>query len=495
MEKAVVYARYSSHSQTEQSIEGQIAQAMEYAKRHKYTVIRTYCDRAKSGTSDDRAEFQRMLSDCSSGEFSVIIVWKVDRFGRNREEITFNKYRAKKHGVRVEYVAENITDSPEGVILESVLEGMAEYYSLQLSQNIKRGYLESAKKHQPLNGAIPLGYKVVDKQYVVDPDTAPIVRSIFERYVQGETMRSISDWLNDHGYRTSRGSKFTHNSLPRLLSNEKYIGVYKYKDLIRDEDAVPQIVDRDLFMKAQDRLGNNIRGYSKTNYLLAGKLKCMICGEDLIGETGTSKTGNKYKYYICHGRKHGKGCSLKRFRADYLDGIIAREVENIIGDPQFIDNLVMLCWDYYIRNNDDTGVEVLVKRLEGYQKAQERIIDSIVDGMPYVAVKDRMQALERDIEETQIAIANAKIDHQLTFESVSSYIRGFCLGNIKDQTTYKRVIQSFIDHVEVDSEKLEIWLKYADSSCVRLNLPKWSCALLGRTLTFDSNIVGWQIKI
>ena len=121
-ELAVVYARFSSSKQQETSIEGQLAAAHKYAETKGYTIIREYCDRAKTGTNDNREEFQRMLSDTAKHQFTVIIVWKVDRFGRNREEITFNKYRAKKNGVRVEYVAENVVEGPEGVILESVLE-------------------------------------------------------------------------------------------------------------------------------------------------------------------------------------------------------------------------------------------------------------------------------------------------------------------------------------------------------------------------------------
>ena len=190
-EKAVVYARYSSHSQGEQSIEGQLAAAKKYAADKNYTIIREYVDRAMTGRNDNREAFQKMLADCAKHQFSVIIVWKVDRFGRNREEITINKYRAKKHGVRVEYIAESLGSGPESVILESVLEGMAEYYSLQLSQNIARGRRESAKKHQVL-GPLPLGYTTgEDRLFVVDPETAPIVRRIFADYVSGKTMAEI----------------------------------------------------------------------------------------------------------------------------------------------------------------------------------------------------------------------------------------------------------------------------------------------------------------
>ena len=135
---AVVYARYSSRSQTEQSIEGQLEAARAYAAAHGYTIVHEYADRAKSGRTDNREQFQAMLRDTSKKQFGVILVWKVDRFGRNREELTINKLKCKKNGVRVEYIAETIPDTPEGVILESVLEGFAEYYSLQKARQNAR---------------------------------------------------------------------------------------------------------------------------------------------------------------------------------------------------------------------------------------------------------------------------------------------------------------------------------------------------------------------
>ena len=169
---AVVYARYSSAGQKEQSIDGQLAAAYKYAEAKGYQIVHEYIDRAMTGRNDDRDDFQRMLSDTGKHQFSVIIVWKVDRFGRNREEITFNKYRCKKNGVRVEYVAENMPEGPESVILEAVLEGMAEYYSLQLSQNVKRGLLENAKHHKAVSGTPPLGYKLTEDKHFEVPRPA-----------------------------------------------------------------------------------------------------------------------------------------------------------------------------------------------------------------------------------------------------------------------------------------------------------------------------------
>lgn len=292
-ELAVVYARYSSHSQGEQSIEGQLSNARDYAAAHGYTIVHEYVDRAKSGRTDNRAEFQQMLKDTAKRQFSVIILWKVDRFGRNREEIAINKMKCRKNGVRVEYVAETIPDSPEGVILESVLEGFAEYYSLQLSQNIRRGRAESAEKCQSLGGNRPLGYKTgPDKKFVIDENTAPTVKMIFTMYADGKTVTEIVDKLNEMGLRTLRGGPFTKNSLHSILKNKKYIGVYEYQGR-EIKDGVPRIIEDDVFNKVQEMLKINKRAPAKTwsraDYILTDKLFCGKCGALMFGESGTSK--------------------------------------------------------------------------------------------------------------------------------------------------------------------------------------------------------------
>ena len=221
---AVVYARYSSHKQGEQSIEGQLASAYKYAGEHGYTIIHEYIDRAQTGRNDDREQFQQMLKDTAKHQFEAIIIWKIDRFGRNREEIAFNKYRCKKNGVKVLYTAESIPDTPEGIILEAVLEGMAEYYSVQLATNVKRGMDNVARKGQSVGGTLPLGYRTgPDKYLEPDPKTAPLVRRIFEMYAagntqkDGNTQKEIIEHLNAEGLRTRKGKPLTINSIRSVL--------------------------------------------------------------------------------------------------------------------------------------------------------------------------------------------------------------------------------------------------------------------------------------
>ena len=239
---AVVYARFSSHRQGEQSIEGQVAEAERFAASHGLTIVKVYADRAQTGRNDNREQFQLMLADAAKHAFDALIVWKTDRIGRNKEEIALNKYHLKKNGVKIYYVAEAIPDTPEGIILEAVIEGMAAYYSEQLSQNVRRGMKNSAQKGRYTGGTCPLGYTInADKKYEVDPKYAPVVRDIFQLYSEGKTITEIVKILNDKGLRTSRGHPFTHNSLRTVLKNKKYIGTYEYNGEVSIENSVPPI--------------------------------------------------------------------------------------------------------------------------------------------------------------------------------------------------------------------------------------------------------------
>ena len=144
--KAVIYARYSSENQREESIEGQLRECKEYADYNDIEVVGEYIDRALTAKTDNRPGFQRMIQDSGKKLFDLVLVWKLDRFARNRYDSAFYRYTLRKNGVKIISVKENISDGPEGIILESMIEGMAEYYSANLSQNVKRGFHENALK-------------------------------------------------------------------------------------------------------------------------------------------------------------------------------------------------------------------------------------------------------------------------------------------------------------------------------------------------------------
>lgn len=470
MENAAVYARYSSHNQTEQSIEGQIAQAEAYAKAHDYRIVKIYADRAKTGTNDNRDEFQKMLRDSAKKSFSVIIVWKVDRFGRNREEITFNKHRVKKHGVRVEYVAENITQGPEGVILESVLEGMAEYYSLQLSQNVKRGMLESAKKHKVINPhTIALGYMVGENgEYKIDETTAPYVRTIFKLYKDGYTITEVINYFKNIGI------TFTKNRIAGILKNEKYIGTYNYKNMIHDEDAIPKIVDKETFMSVQEKLKMHKRLPSKSwnynEYLLTGKIYCGECGKEMVGESGYSHTGDKYSYYTCLGRKKYKSCMKNPIKREYIEDLVIGELLKILNDPATIDEIANITYDYYVRTSSYLEErKVLDSEIDKIDTSIKNILKALEGGLDYGLVEARLQELKFNKEELETKREEIRLlgGVELTKENIKFFLTSIIKGDVKDPKVIKKIVETFVKSVVVYDDRINIFLNYSEEKTDR----------------------------
>ena len=470
---AVIYARYSSHSQTEQSIEGQLAAAHAYARGHGYTVVREYCDRAQTGRNDNRDAFQQMLSDTDKHQFDVIITWKVDRIGRNREDIAFNKHRCKKNGVRIEYVAENLPDSAESVILESVLEGMAEYYSLQLSTNIRRGQLESARKLQCVGGTRPLGYDVdkETKRYVIDKKTAPVVRQIFEKYAKGATEVEIIRWLNDQGIRTTKKKPFTKSSLATLLHNEKYIGVYTYGDLVRVEDGMPAIVDRETFDKVQELMKVNRRAPSHTwthqEYILTDKLFCGKCGSPMVGESGFSKTGAKHCYYSCTGKRKKKTCDKRPVRQDWIEGEVLKATREMLKDEELLDWIADQTYNYYLSvNGREEEKTILQKELAGVDTSIDRLVSAIEAGAFNDRIKSRLDALNEQKAQITASIADLELasGFRLTRDHIAFFLRQFRDADLEDRACQKRLIQTFVNSVFVFDDRIEIVYNYTEGN-------------------------------
>lgn len=298
---AVIYARYSSDSQREESIEGQIRECTAFAEKNGITVLRHYIDRAFSAKTDNRPEFQNMIQDSGRRLFDMVIVWKLDRFARNRYDSARYKATLKKNGVKVVSATEVISEGAEGIILESVLEGYAEYYSADLSEKVIRGMTENALKSRYNGGTLPIGYTIdSERQFQPDPLTAPFVLEAFKQYAEGATMTEVRDWLNEKGIRNARGEKMTYNSIQHLLKNRRYMGEYTYRDIVVP-DGIPAIVPKELFDRVQEKLAKNkkdpARHKAEDDYLLTTKLFCGYCGAYLCGESGTSHTGRVHHYY------------------------------------------------------------------------------------------------------------------------------------------------------------------------------------------------------
>lgn len=475
---AVVYARYSSHNQGEQSIEGQLTAAKAYAAAKGYTIVHEYIDRAMTGRNDNRYEFQKMLTDCAKGQFQVIIVWKVDRFGRNRQEITFNKYRAKKHGVAVEYVAENLPDSPEGVILESVLEGMAEYYSLQLSQNVQRGFLESAKKKKMLGGNRMLGYlRASDGTYQIDPETAPIVKKIYEDYASGHTtMRSIADDLNQKGITNMKGKPFTAASIRSVLQNEKYTGLYVFKDIIRDENGIPAIIDKELFQKVQEmkhtRQQIPAHDWNTADYLLTGKLFCGHCGSNMSGVNAQNKKKVTYHYYTCLNHKKKEGCKKKPVRKEPLENLVLTEVQKLITNDTLFQFIIDKTWEYYLQTEKQQNeADLIRKQLLDVRNGLQNLVRSIEAGIFNDMIKNRMDELTAQETALKKALADTEIQSgfKLTKDHIQFFLEQFRDMDFTDIKCQKRLIATFVNSIYVFDDHFKIVFNFSgDNNTVTL---------------------------
>lgn len=470
---AVIYARYSAGpGQNEQSIEGQLRDCREYANNNDITIIDTYIDRHISGTDfEGRTEFNRLIRDCERHQFSAVIVWKVDRFGRNREEIAMNKVKMKKHGVKLLYAKEHIPDGPEGIILESLLEGMAEYYSAELSQKVRRGLRESMLKGHALGANPMFGYKIINKKYVIDPIMAPIVVEIFERYASGETAKAIVDDLNTRGILTAKGEKFKTNTIYFILRNEKYIGTYRYGDIVVN-NVIDPIISLELWTRVQNILEVNSRNRSRSRctapeeFLLTGKLFCEYCKRPIIGESGTSRNGVSHYYYKCSSRKNkGVSCKKNTVRKTDLENFVITKTVNTVLQPDTIDYLSKKVVE--IQNSDahELQLKSLHKQLSDVQKGINNLVNAVEIGIITESTKERLIALEQRKEDLNICIAQAEIKRPaLTEEMVKFWLNKFRNQDI-DSTEFKiRLINTFVNSIYLHNDYAIIVYNFCDDA-------------------------------
>ena len=461
--RAVIYARYSSSGQREESIEGQLRECREYAQRNGMTVVGEYTDKALTGRTDKRPDFQRMLRDSERGAFDVVLCWKIDRFARNRYDSAMYKYRLKKNGVRLEYAKETIPDGPEGIILESVMEGYAEYYSANLSQNIKRGNHESALQCKVLGQRV-LGYrKGPDGRFEIDPITAPIVQRIFKEYANGERAKDIIGRLNAEGHRTVTGSEFNKSSFRRVLTNEKYIGIYRFKDVCV-EGGVPAIVDRETFDKCGKMVERRRRSPAakrETNFMLTTKLFCGLCGEPMTGDGGTSKGGKVHHYYTCNNRKRSK-CKKERAQKDWIENLVVSELYKLISSDEFISEVIDGCIAYQERLGENAELKSLEQRQKDVQRRRNNMAAAIEQGIITETTKTRLMELESECAQIERSIAQHLITHpKLDRDQIGFFLYKLQQGDIDDIEYRQLLIDTFLNKAFLyDDDKLILVLNY-----------------------------------
>lgn len=497
----IAYARYSSHNQREESIEEQLEVIDKYAKEHNIKIVKTYSDYAKSASKNlrKRKGFLQMFDDIENGEVEAdcVVVYCLSRFMRDKIENAIYKKKLFENGMTLLSAIENLTDDAESVLYESLLEGLNQYYSLNLSREVRRGLHNNAKKGLFTGGKPPLGYKVVDKKLAVNEEERPVVEYIFNSFVEGKSLKKIADEVNAMGYRTRTGKLFKPNSFYDLLSNEKYIGTYvfnkteisdfndkrnshKYKDdkdIIRIENCFEGIISKELFDKVQaikqSRKYSSGRAKAKHNYLLTGLVFCGECeprddGKPYSCVGNSRKSRGKYKEYIsyrCSNRR--SGCVNKEIRKEYLEEYVLNELERTIFNEHTIKYIVKGMNRNFAKEmeNVDKRVKLIDKQLEGVDRQVNNIIEAIKMGISDVSVKDELQELRNkrnnlEYEKSQ-QLKKGKVQISISESDIREMV-----GEFKDYvmnrniTECKQFIHKFVNKIMVYRDHIEVEYKF-----------------------------------
>ena len=450
--KAVLYLRFSSESQTEQSIEGQRRDNTAFCERQGYDIVGEYIDRAKSATTDKRPDFQRMIRESKYKGFNAVIVWKQDRFARRRADAIKYKAVLKSNGVKVLSATESNVEGPDGIIMESVMEGLAEYYSADLAEKVQRGFRENVIKGKVLGGTRTFGYDVVDHHYVINPKEGPIVKEVFRLYVtEGYTMNAIVKRLKDNGMRWKDGREIQHSLIERMVANPKYIGILKCATEI-GKDKVPRLIDDDTFEKAQKkRERHKHRGGSfkaDVSYALSGRVFCGECGSILFGESGTSNTGKLHSYYTCKGKRRNKSCDFKSVKKEELEGKVIQSIFFMLKHPDILKALVDNI--YKLQDRESPEESSIKERLKQVVKEIGNIMNAIKAGIFCDTTKEELLKLEG--EKKSLDNSLSKVQHsyrKFTKEEIKAAIE--LTQDLPVETEIQRTsfVTRFVNRIDV----------------------------------------------
>lgn len=452
---AVIYVRYSSHSQRDVSIEQQIRACRRFAERQCISIVDVYEDRALTGTNDKRPGFQKMIQDAKKGLWDYVIVYTLDRFARDRYDSAVYKRQLKDAGVKVLSAMENISDDPTGILMESLLEGLAEYYSKELSQKIRRGMSDNASKCM-VNGSLPLGFvRGPDGRYAIDEAEAEIVREVYRRVKDGDRLCEIIDDMNERGIRTKKGKAWNKSSFNKLLTNERYAGVYIYGD-VRIPGGVPRIVDQKVFDAVQNRLRtkSNPRRSSAPQrrrredsvYLLTGKLFCGHCKSPMVGVSGKSQGASPYYYYSCKGKRLEHICDKKNIPRERIESFIATALRDTMLTTEAIHALADASVAYQNSQPINAEIDALEARHKEISKSITNIMAAIEAGIFTPTTRDRLSELESEKRtvSTQLSLAKEEADEQLTREEIIAMLELYQNGDVTSKDYQEALIDTFL---------------------------------------------------
>lgn len=489
--KAVKYGRFSSDMQREESIEAQDMAMEQFAKNHNITIVGEYYDRAKSGTGADREEFQRLLKDSSKHEFHFVLVHKVDRFARNRQDSMNARFQLKRHGVSVVSTSQLYdSESPEGMMMEAMLEAMAEYYSKNLANEVEKGKRMNAMKGLHVGGIPPLGFDVDRKtmKLVINEHEAQAVQLIFQMASEDKRYKEIMDALHLRGFRTKLGNKFGYNSIHDIMKNEKYTGTYvysratskdmygrrnghSYKDedeMVKVENGCPAIVTKEIFqlvqkrMTVQKRCAAGGRGKAKTDYLLSGKIRCGICGSTYEGLLRHANYNHPERVsYRCGKRNKKADCKNSEIERSKLEDFVLDKLASLVFDDAKIPHIIACYQEYQSEQDKESLLEIkLLKSHRSKIESETANIVNVISQTGSIALASRLQELEQELisidtklvrlEEEVASNAVTEGEIKAAFEKARELLKQKTLPNTKE------LIRIFVDKVVMFTDRIEV---------------------------------------
>ena len=471
----VIYARYSSHAQKDASIEQQVRECLAFAKAQGIHITETYEDRAISGKTDRRPNFQRMMKDAEKGKFRYVVAWKSNRMGRNMLQAMMNESRLSELGVRVLYTEEDFDNTAAGRFALRSMMNVNQFYSENMAEDIKRGMYDNAMQCKVTNGRLPYGYKAgTDLQYEIDPPKDDIVREIFSRVACGESFVDIYTDLNNRKIKTGTGKKWGPNSFQRILTNERYTGTYIYGD-IRIEGGIPQIIDTGLYLRVQEvlKMKKNPQGRHRINgeYLLTGKLFCGLCKSPMIGISGTSRNGALYHYYTCQKRRERNSCRQANVRRDSIENTVAKAIHTYILRDDVVEWLADSAINFARSYREKTCVGTLEQQLAETKRATKNLLAAIERGIITDSTKERLLELEREQSKIAMRLSNEQA-YLLHYnrDDILSAISLYRKGIITDKKFQAKLFDAFLIAVYVYENRLMIEFNVGKKQAIDVHL-------------------------
>ncbi len=468
MKKAVIYARYSSYGQTEQSIEGQLRVCHKFAEEQDFIILKEYVDRARTAQNDLRPAFQAMLADSAKRQFDYVIVYAVDRFARDDGDYGADKRILRENGVKLLSATETIGTNADGsenlggILTEGILVALAKYYSRELSKKVKRGQFETLQKKTHLGGNTLYGYKIENKQILIHEEQAAVVRTMFDMYSDGKTAFDIAKYLNQKGVTNIKGNPFNPNTIMNMLKNKKYIGIFTYGEHVI-ENYYPPIIDKRMFEIVQEKIEKNKRspgrGKAQVPYLLSGKLYCGECRTQMTGETGTSHTGKIHSYYKCFGKKKNKdSCKKKSYPKKTLEDLVVNTTLDHFLQPEIIESVTVDLLKLQDEQRNTAELTLLRRELKDTETYIQNLLNTIKRGVVSDAIQEELQKLESQKKELKEKITRAEYvaEAYLTRELIDFWFDQFSTFNYESEEARQYLVNYLINKIILFDDKLII---------------------------------------